>query len=144
MFISVPLRWLETKARHASRRVRVDDLQFASLRPLKRFRNFLLKLVKRSLNEVSGWFAYNRTVVVQQYGGAARPWGRRRSTQDEMNLNLVAFPLDKGAEFLHTDPTRTRESLNAKPSLLRLAAPLAALLVFHTLSRVLPYHVRGL
>ena len=70
--------------------------------------------------------------------------GRRRSTQDEMNPNLVAFPLNKGAEVLHTDPTRTRESLNAKRSLLQLAAPLAALLVFHTLSRALPYHVPGL
>lgn len=84
------------------------------------------------------------SVVVQQYGGAARTWGRRRSTQDEMKPNLVTFPLNKGAEVLHTDPTRTRESLNAKPSLLRLAAPLAAHLMFHTLSRALPYHVSGL
>lgn len=61
-----------------------------------------------------------------------------------MKPSLVAFPLNKAAEVLHTDPTRTRESLNAKPSLLRLVAPLAALLIFHTLSRALPYHVSGL
>lgn len=100
--------------------------------------------MKRSLNEKPGWSAYNRVcgcATVRRCGAHMRA-AQIHAGQDEPES--CRFASKKGAEVLHTDPTRTRESLNAKPSLLRLAAPLAALLMFHTLSRALPYHVWSL